>query len=47
VVIVADGRARLVRRRETYTDLLRSDVFDFPESAQVDEPRLSAMKGSL
>ena len=26
VVVVADGRARLVRRRETYDDLLRSDV---------------------
>jgi len=47
VVIVGDGRARLVRRRETYADLLRSDVFDFPARAQVDEPRLSAMKGSL
>ena len=47
VVMVGDGRARLVRRRETYADLLRSDIFDFPESAQVDEPRLSAMKGSL
>ena len=47
VVIVSDGRARLVRRRETYSELVRSDVFDFPESAQVDEERLSAMKGSL
>ncbi|HEX5992417.1 MAG TPA: diaminopimelate decarboxylase [Thermomicrobiales bacterium] len=47
VVIVGDGSARLVRRRETYTDLLRSDIFDFPESSEVDEPRLSAMKGSL
>jgi len=47
VVMVGAGRARLIRRRETYTDLLRSDIFDFPESTQVDEPRLSAMKGSL
>jgi diaminopimelate decarboxylase len=47
VVIVADGRARLIRRRETYADLLSSDVFDTPESAQTDEPRLSAKKGSL
>jgi diaminopimelate decarboxylase len=47
VVIVADGNARLIRRRETYDDLLRSDVFDVPASAQNEEPRLSAKKGSL
>ena len=47
VVIVARGRARLIRRRETYADLLISDVFDSPASAEVDEPRLSAKKGSL
>jgi diaminopimelate decarboxylase len=47
VVIVADGLARLIRRRETYADLLRSDVFDTPQSARTDEPRLSAKKGSL
>jgi diaminopimelate decarboxylase len=28
VVVVADGRARLVRRRETYAELLASEVFD-------------------
>ncbi len=47
VVLVADGRAQLIRRRETYADLLRSDIFDTPESAQTEEPRLSAQKGSL
>jgi diaminopimelate decarboxylase len=47
VVIVADGQAQLIRRRETYADLLNSDIFDTPESAQTDEPRLSAKKGSL
>jgi diaminopimelate decarboxylase len=47
VVIVGDGRARLIRRRETYADLLSSDVFDTPASAHIDEPRLSAKKGSL
>lgn len=47
VVIVAHGSARLIRRRETYDDLLRSDVFDAHPSAQADEPRLSAKKGSL
>jgi diaminopimelate decarboxylase len=26
VVVVADGRARLVRRRETFNDLLSADV---------------------
>jgi diaminopimelate decarboxylase len=47
VVIVADGRARLIRRRETYDDLLRSDVFDPPASDRLDERRLSAKKGSV
>ena len=47
VVIVAHGRARLIRRRETYDDLLRNDVFDSPASDQSDEGRLSAKKGSL
>jgi diaminopimelate decarboxylase len=46
-VIVAHGGARLIRRRETYDDLLRSDVFDAQSSAQTDERRLSAKKGSL
>ena len=47
VVIVADGRARVIRRRETYADLLSCEVFDFPESTHADEPRLSAQKGSV
>jgi diaminopimelate decarboxylase len=47
VVIVADGRARLIRRRETYDDLFRSDVFESPDHARFDERRLSAKKGSL
>jgi diaminopimelate decarboxylase len=47
VVIVAGGGARLIRRRETYADLLSSDVFDSPVSAECDELRLSAKKGSL
>jgi diaminopimelate decarboxylase len=46
-VIVANGDARLIRRRETYDDLLRSDVFDDAASAQIDAHRLSAKKGSL
>jgi diaminopimelate decarboxylase len=28
VVAVKDGRARLVRRRETYADLLATDVWE-------------------
>ncbi len=28
VVIVNDGKARLIRRRETYEDLMRADVYD-------------------
>jgi len=47
VVIVADGHARLIRRRETYEDLLRSDIIETPASARLDERRLSAKKGSL
>jgi diaminopimelate decarboxylase len=47
VVIVADGRTRLIRRRETYEDLFRSDVFESPDHARFDERRLSAKKGSL
>ena len=27
IVVVKDGDARLIRRRETYDDLMRSDVF--------------------
>src|SRR5215204_4290693 len=41
VVIVARGGARLIRRRETYADLLSSDVFDSAASAEFDQPRLS------
>jgi diaminopimelate decarboxylase len=47
VVMVADGSARLIRRRETYDDLLRSEVFDSYSSAENGERRLSAKKGSL
>jgi diaminopimelate decarboxylase len=47
VVIVADGRARLIRRRETYDDLLRSDVCESPANARLEERRLSAKKGSV
>lgn len=28
VVVVKDGRARVIRRRETYTDLLATDVWE-------------------
>jgi diaminopimelate decarboxylase len=47
VVLVADGRARLIRRRETYADLLSHEIVDSSDSAQIDAPRLSAKKGSL
>ena len=46
-VIVADGTARLIRRRETYDDLLRHDVMDAYSSPRTDAGRLSAKKGSL
>ena len=47
VVIVANGSARLIRRRETYDDLLRSDIIDAHSGAHAEESRLSAKKGSL
>jgi diaminopimelate decarboxylase len=47
VVLVGDGCARLIRRRETYADLLQNEVFDSIESDQIGVPRLSAKKGSL
>jgi diaminopimelate decarboxylase len=28
IVLVNDGQARLIRRRETYDDLLATDVYD-------------------
>jgi diaminopimelate decarboxylase len=50
VVLVADGRARLIRRRETYEDLLRNEVIDelgvVLDGRQADG-RLSVGKGSL
>jgi diaminopimelate decarboxylase len=46
-VIVADGRVRLIRRRESYEDILRSEVFDVPVTSLLDDARLSAGKGSL
>jgi hypothetical protein len=46
-VLVGDGCARLIRRRETYADLLQNEVFDSIESDQIGVPRLSAKKGSL
>jgi diaminopimelate decarboxylase len=51
VVIVKDGLARLIRRRETYADVLRSEVLpDADEGAELDQPDadcLSAPKRSL
>ena len=47
VVLVAGGDTRLIRRRETYDDLLRSDIFDPPAGGRDDGCRLSAKKGSL
>jgi diaminopimelate decarboxylase len=47
VVMVAHGGARLIRRRESYDDLLRSEVFDSHSNGRADERRLSVKKGSL
>jgi diaminopimelate decarboxylase len=49
-VLVSEGRARLIRRRETYEDLLRADVFDDGHEDVGDADGvacLSAGKGSL
>jgi diaminopimelate decarboxylase len=37
VVMVRDGRARLIRRRESYADLIRADVL--PEEDAIDQGR--------
>lgn len=47
VVLVANGDARLIRRRETYDDLLRMDVVDFATSGMIADGSLSSEKGSL
>jgi diaminopimelate decarboxylase len=50
VVLVIGGRTRLIRRRESYEDLLRTEIFDDPVGIDhgVDQTeRLSAGKGSL
>jgi hypothetical protein len=47
VVLVVEGKARLIRRRETYADLLRTEVGDGATSGAVAGGRLSSGKGSL
>src|SRR5918998_5304462 len=47
VVIVANGSPRLIRRRETYNDLLRSEVFELHSNTEADVQCLSAQKGSV
>jgi diaminopimelate decarboxylase len=49
VVLVSDGTARLIRRRETYEDLLRSEMVGILNEEEIasSQVRLSVGKGSL
>ena len=47
VVLVRDGQARLIRRRESYEDLLRTEIDGATAAILVEGGRLSAGKGSL
>jgi diaminopimelate decarboxylase len=50
VVLVNAGRVRLIRRRESYEDVMRCEVTDeaaLPRARGIDGGRLSAGKGSL
>ncbi|MGH2618458.1 MAG: diaminopimelate decarboxylase, partial [Thermomicrobiales bacterium] len=46
-VLVAEGRVRLIRRRESYEDILRSELVDWPVGSLHGQDCLSAGKGSL
>lgn len=47
VVLVANGEAWQIRRRETYDDLLRTELLEFTPAASGVGRRLSSGKGSL
>jgi len=47
VVLVRDGAVRIIRRRESYEDILRSDIVTPPGEAPAAYDRLSAVIGSL
>ena len=47
VALVRNGHARLIRRRETYEDLLRCDIAGAAKNVPPESCRLSAGKGSL
>jgi len=47
VVLVKDGAARVIRRRESYEDLMRCEVLEPTVAAPVSIRRLSTGKGSL
>ena len=46
-VLVHDGEARVIRRRETYADVLRCEVIDSVSAPGMGGASLSARKGSL
>jgi diaminopimelate decarboxylase len=47
VVLVANGHARLIRKRETYADLFRNDVLDQQPASTAGRSRLSPAERSL
>nr|MBA2596384.1 hypothetical protein [Chloroflexia bacterium] len=47
VVLVRDGAVRIIRRRESYEDILRNDIVTPPGEAPAAYDRLSAVIGSL
>lgn len=46
-VLVRDGEARVIRRRETYEDVLRCEIVDAAVEPAFSRESLSARKGSL
>jgi diaminopimelate decarboxylase len=46
-VLVHDGEARLIRRRESFDDLLRAEIFEHRQRPAGGDAFLSAMKGSV
>lgn len=46
-VLVRDGEARVIRRRETYEDVMRCEIIDAAVEPEFSRESLSARKGSL
>lgn len=46
-VLVTEGKVALIRRRESYADMLRAEVFPVAERVEVPDERLPRAEGSL